>query len=669
MTNLRTIINVNWLKTGHVSKGVWLIIQDIHFDKLLRLQSEAGKNYIKNNRVLILNTDALGNLRKDIICTLGTEQAKGLLIRYGFSAGYHDAANSMRDFPLSDKAESYQLGVLSHTFVGMARVTPLEIQNNGGKSNWLCEGIWHDSYEAEHHLKHFGPATEPVCWSLAGYASGIMSAFFGERVIIKEVSCTAKGDPHCRYIGKTLTQWGDEILPDLRYYQETNLSEALEQTYDKIREQNEILKQSIANYEQINKMILNGDDLSTIASTVGRIIGGAILVEDQFFRPVAHSLPTMSTEKDLPAQVCSARDIFNNCRHRHLAVTLNQEKRPVMLPPESTNKPFARLISPIITGQDILGYVSIFKTSGKFTGLDQMTLERAATVFALKMMQTRAVAETENRLKGDFVDDLISGNFSSESSIIERASHLGYNLSQFHCVLLINVDNFSRLIDNFMLDERQLLQFKSHLCETVNLALNACNLHGLVTAKGNSTIVITALEANATCTGTDLAQAIQTRVSRRFSKPKITVSIGIGGICYAPSDFAQSYQEAQKALTVIKGLHQNNTVLSFDSLGTYGLLIHNSNQQDLLSYMQKQLGKLLEYDARHHTQLTETLHLYFSHDNNIKEAAKAAAVTPSGFKYRIRKICEIGGFTLKEPDKRFDLQMALKIWCVSRASE
>lgn len=57
--------------------GVRLIIKDLNFDSMLSVQYESGKNYMKNNRVLILNTDAVGLLRKDLICALGTEQAKG----------------------------------------------------------------------------------------------------------------------------------------------------------------------------------------------------------------------------------------------------------------------------------------------------------------------------------------------------------------------------------------------------------------------------------------------------------------------------------------------------------------------------------------------------------------------------------------------------------------
>lgn len=640
-------------------------IQNVHLEKMLRLQSESGKNYLKDMRILINNVDAIGALRKDLISIIGTEKAKGVLIRYGFTSGYYDAINNMQDFSLTSKNDSYNLGVLFHQFKGMARVTPIDISSDDER-NWHCEGFWDDSYEAEYHVKHFGPSTEPVCWSLEGYASGIMSALLGERVIIKEVTCSAKGDPHCSYIGKTLREWGKEISPDLHYYQAENPGKTIDFTHTKIPEKYKLLKESLQIHEQLTTMVLNGEDISAIAESVGLIIGGTVLVEDLFFRPLAFFSPTMSVEEALKS--CSANDIFSNWHYRSQSAMLTQEKRQVVLPAKSFNKQSSRIISPIVIGQDVLGYVSAFKTSGEFNDLNQMTIARATTIFGLKIIQNRTVVEVETRLKGNFVDDLIMGNFDSESSIIERASYLGYNLSQPQRVMIINLEKFTQITKQYGKDERKLLEFKGQLCETVNKLLNSRNRNSLVTAKNNNIIVITSLEVNTTSSkAINLANSIQKRINQQF--PQITVSIGIGRICHSPNDFSLSYQEAEQSLTVVKGLNQTNTVISFDNLGTYGMLFHSADQKNLLSFMHGQLDKLLEYDTMHQTQLVETLNLFLSYDRNIKKAAPAASVTPSGFKYRLTKICEVGNFSLKDPNKRFDLRMALKIWCIIKGRQ
>lgn len=639
-------------------------IRDIEIEKMLNIQSEAGKNHLSNMRVIFLNTEAIGLLRKDLICTLGTEQAKGFLTRYGFACGYYDALGTMKNFPLDDQAESYRLGAHFHTLVGMADVTPIEIRCNDNKYRWYFEGIFKNSYEAEEHVKHFGPSKEPVCWSLVGYAGGFRSAYLGERVIYKEVTCHGKGDPYCRFIGKTVADWGEEIIPDLAYYQETNLGEALEQANMRIQAQNEILKQSAAIHEKLTQMVLEGKDLSAIARILGKIIGGAIIVVDRFFHPLTLFFPSELMESNyIERPSILIKEIFTDWRYRQYAEMLTKEKRPVLLSEEINRKPFTRLVAPIVIGQDILGYVCSLKEFSSFTEMEQMALERAATVFALKMMQARAVAEVEIRLKGDFVDDLITGNFDSETTIIERARLLGYDLKQPHFVLIINVDSFMNLVKQFNQDEREVLQFKTKLSELINRVLKGNNTSSLVSVKSVNIIVLAAKSPNQDTLETlNLARVIQNQVKNKF--PQFTISVGIGGICISPKDFSRSYREAQWTMDIIQGLKQNDTILAFENLGTYGLLFHASDQKDLITFMKKQLGPLIDYDAKCNTQLVETLNHFFENDGNLIKAAAAATVSVSGFKYRLQKICDIGCFSLKDPNKKFDLQMALKIWLI-----
>ena len=52
--------------------------------------------------------------------------------------------------------------------------------------------------------------------------------------------------------------------------------------------------------------------------------------------------------------------------------------------------------------------------------MDFTTAEHAATVLALEVMKERTAFEVENRLKGSFTEDLLSGNYSDERSMIRQ---------------------------------------------------------------------------------------------------------------------------------------------------------------------------------------------------------------------------------------------------------
>ncbi len=639
------------------------MIQEMQLGSMLKLQAGLGKNYLKDKRILILNANAIGILRKDLIYTLGKEKAKGFLIRFGFNNGFRDVENLMNDFPRIDKEGRYHLARNFHTFIGMANVISSEKRPDDVDHSWMCEGSWYDSYEAEHHIKHFGPATEPVCWTLVGYASGIMSAFFGERVIIKEVSCSAMGDQHCRYVGMKLSDWGEEIRPELQYYHGTTLGRSMEWPQASVMEQNEALRQSVAVHEQLTKMVLNGEDISAITSAAGKIMNGTVMVEDQSFQPVAYFSPDMTMEAGGQPPF-STSDIISDWRLRHLAAKLTQENKPVILPSELTKKPVTQFVFPVTSKMEVIGYVSLIKTEKRLTEHEQNTMEFIVTVFALKMAQDCTVAKTESRLLGDFVLELITGNFRSEASIIERARCLGYNIKRSHRVLVAGLDKPACSLGRSLQEKGRAADINEQICGVINTALKVYNRTGTATVSGNSIIIITALEDRPSSNTVELARSIQKMVARQL--PSITISIGLGKVCHSPKDFCESYQEAKWALKVIKSLNQKNMVIPFDCLGTFGLLFNTDNHDSLTGFMNDQLGELIKYDAKHDSRLVDTLNCYFNCNSNMKEAAGAAMVTLSGFKYRLGKICEVGDFSLKDPNKRFDLQLALKIWCLSK---
>jgi transcriptional regulator with PAS, ATPase and Fis domain len=97
------------------------------------------------------------------------------------------------------------------------------------------DSIWHDSYEAEQHLLHVGPAEEPVCWTLTGFASGYLSRAYEQEVYCIEERCRGKGDAYCRVVGRPPSEWGDAITPHLAYYQKACLDAALTQVTSELR--------------------------------------------------------------------------------------------------------------------------------------------------------------------------------------------------------------------------------------------------------------------------------------------------------------------------------------------------------------------------------------------------------------------------------------------------
>lgn len=186
----------------------------------IRFESDKGKIWLNEQRMLMIHSSVMGLLRKELIETLGINRAKGFLMRFGYHSGWKDAELVAKVRPDMSKEDAFFLGPQLHCIKGMVNVKPvaLDIDMDSGKFNG--EFDWFDSYEADVHLHDFGPASEPICWTLIGYASGYTTFFMGQQVIFKETQCVGMGASHCHIVGKPADAWDDQaeleryLLPD-----------------------------------------------------------------------------------------------------------------------------------------------------------------------------------------------------------------------------------------------------------------------------------------------------------------------------------------------------------------------------------------------------------------------------------------------------------------------
>ncbi|MEM1414833.1 MAG: XylR N-terminal domain-containing protein, partial [Myxococcota bacterium] len=164
-------------------------------------------------RALLLDAQALGHLRHELVKQLGWTAARAILLRMGFAHGHATAeANRTLDWEAAD--DWRRAGGRFHRLQGLVDFQPVPAEERAPDA--LAEALWHDSYEAEQHLAFLGRSDAPVCWTLTGFASGYLNAAFGAEpspILCLETRCVAQGDAVCRMVGKRLHDWGDEILP------------------------------------------------------------------------------------------------------------------------------------------------------------------------------------------------------------------------------------------------------------------------------------------------------------------------------------------------------------------------------------------------------------------------------------------------------------------------
>ena len=113
-------------------------------------------------------------------------------------------------------------------------------------------------------------------------------------------------------------------------------------------------------------------------------------------------------------------------------------------------------------------------------------------------------------------------------------------------------------------------------------------------------------------------------------------------------------------LETLARFERREQVVAVPELGLTGLLAA-VNDDRLVEYAQRQLGKLAEHDRNRSGQLVETLRAYLE-SGEQQAAAKRLAVHPNTLRYRLDRIREISGLELDDPETRLNLSVALRIY-------
>ncbi|MBA3545976.1 MAG: sigma 54-interacting transcriptional regulator [Nannocystis sp.] len=176
--------------------------EDLDIHALLAVDPQTGVVRFAGERALIVDATAMGALRRDLVDALGLDGARALLLRFGHAQGSR-AAEAMRErFAWDDHETMREAGGRLGLLQGMLRLAPGTGPMTPGGATVPA------SYEAEQHLLHCGRAEVPVCWTLAGFASGYLSGAEGRDIVVLEDRCLARGDDACRFNARPREAWG-----------------------------------------------------------------------------------------------------------------------------------------------------------------------------------------------------------------------------------------------------------------------------------------------------------------------------------------------------------------------------------------------------------------------------------------------------------------------------
>jgi PucR family transcriptional regulator, purine catabolism regulatory protein len=278
------------------------------------------------------------------------------------------------------------------------------------------------------------------------------------------------------------------------------------------------------------------------------------------------------------------------------------------------------------------GRVEAFLAIGKreaATPTDRIVAGHAVSLIAIELAKSRAIADAERRLQGDFFDELASGGMG-EGDIARGLGRFGF--APHARVRVVSVEGA---------DPAELADIAGDVLSrepgAYLVSPHARGIHVLQEAAG----------------GLDLASLGD--ALRAKAGPSLL--LGAGSVV-APGEVAKSAREAAYALRVCR--LENRREAGFDDLGSYRLLLSMADPGALRAFADSLLGPLDAYDGANGGDLRSSLVAFLENNARWETAAAQLYVHRHTLRYRMRKVEELTGRDLASSFDRMEFWLALR---------
>lgn len=288
---------------------------------------------------------------------------------------------------------------------------------------------------------------------------------------------------------------------------------------------------------------------------------------------------------------------------------------------------------------------------------DYLLLDSASLSIAQELLRTRYMEERRFFAENLWVEELLNGKPEDDKQIQALATpHISRIHDLHYRVCLIGLHDAPETADVERESEWEALRHPLSLL--TRSTFEKLGYRTFITYRNNRLAVIVIDQKNKIRAKERLEQALRT-LTGAGSEPRLKGRLyACSGNAYSHlRDAAESAKEAAHAVSLLPVT--GRTVLLYEDLGIYQLLVHLNDGAILQRFVERYLGPLLEYDTAKGSELVATLQVYLDHDGSKQIAAQKLFIVRQSLYYRLEKIKELLGFDIMAPEHRISLQTAL----------
>ena len=295
---------------------------------------------------------------------------------------------------------------------------------------------------------------------------------------------------------------------------------------------------------------------------------------------------------------------------------------------------------------EILGFIWVH-TGEKILIEEELLLLKEAAKQVKKILLKRSKRKINFRKHyNDFFWQLLTGDIDDITEITHQAEQFNVQLDGMLAIVVIRfTDDITEQLEKhaYYLAESQLqVRVISHLFD------------------GNEFIML--VRHYKKDDSTELLNDFINQFINKISKQLQLNCDGASGLFYETmGNIKDSYKQALKVLDFKEEFGTDlNDIFLYEELGVYQFI---DELYEIWKCIQpnKYVERLRNYDKLHQTYLVHTLNLYLECDCNVYQTAKELTVHPNTMNYRLKRIREVSGLDLKNPNQKVTIYLGFKM--------
>ncbi|HET7305954.1 MAG TPA: helix-turn-helix domain-containing protein [Segeticoccus sp.] len=398
-------------------------------------------------------------------------------------------------------------------------------------------------------------------------------------------------------------------IDNTRLLAETQLAlNQLESASGLLRQRTASVERAADAHDRLTRIVLRGGGVDDVVHEVRAVLGGEVVVTDPSGAVIAS---TDEATRPSDEELSAARRALGRSR--------------------SADGP-GFFATPVVAGDDQFGAL-LLRRAAHLDQADRQILERSALVTALLLLFRRGVAEAEARVRGELLEDLLTGTDRDPAGLRERARILGADLDRPHAVVATELVG----------DRTRTAQAAAYLAGT----------RGGFAAPHDGRLVAILPGLSPREAATVLLDGLRPLGNRRLTAGAAGPASG------GPAAILAAHDQAAQCLDAMLALGRTGEVATSDDLGFVGLLLGAG--KDVGAFVRAAIGPVLDYDTKRRTKLVGTLEAYFRHGGNLSRTATDLHVHVNTVTQRLERVSRLLGEQWQEPERELEVQLALRL--------